>query len=429
MCPPKQKKAAVQTWLPLRRLLPLFATLSTLPLSDSSRVLGTLILGAPGSGKTLLESLCLLVDLLRGLPGVVLDPLGTLSEAFLFRLLCVLSELPPGDDERLWQRIRYIPLGDEHVVTPFPIYSKWQGESLWDAGQRLITVLERANPQLVAQSPLTWPAARQLAVHAGMLLTAMGYQLTNMQDLLFNTPEWEQSGTFEEALNRNPHAAEAVSYFRNYYLALPRTEQRRLAGTFLDQIFPLIANPTLQAVFSGSSTPGIVWEEVEAHPQLVIFSFKGITNPATRSFAMQWIIENLYSHLKERGRRKTPFVVTIDEFANLAAVGTTDNKPLADLFDEFLAQYAQNNLIFVTDACQSVDQLDERLRQTVFRLGTLVSGRAGSFREARIVADHLMPKDIHRVHHYKKVWGKVDPPTFIPGVGFPNASFLPWKSC
>src|SRR5918999_1834276 len=112
---------------PPRRLLPLFATLSTLPLSDSSRALGTLILGAPGAGKTIFESLCLLVDLLRGLPGVVLDPLGTLSEAFLFRLACFLSEFPPGEDERLWQRLRYIPLGDEHVVTPFPIYSKQQG--------------------------------------------------------------------------------------------------------------------------------------------------------------------------------------------------------------------------------------------------------------------------------------------------------------
>src|SRR5918996_1412768 len=110
MLPPSQRTSDVQPWLPLRRLLPLFATLSTLPLADSSRVLGTLILGAPGAGKTILLSLCLLVDLLRGLPGVVLDPLGTLSDAFLFRLACFLSEFPEGDDEFYWRRVRYIEL-------------------------------------------------------------------------------------------------------------------------------------------------------------------------------------------------------------------------------------------------------------------------------------------------------------------------------
>jgi hypothetical protein len=81
--------------LPPRRVLPLFATLSTLPLNDSSRVLGHLILGAPGVGKTILLSLLLLVDLLRGLPGIVLDPLGTLSEAFLFRLACAFCRNSP----------------------------------------------------------------------------------------------------------------------------------------------------------------------------------------------------------------------------------------------------------------------------------------------------------------------------------------------
>jgi hypothetical protein len=398
------------------RLLPLFATLSTLPLTDSGRALGTLILGAPGAGKTIFESLCLLVDLLRGLPGCVLDPLGTLSEALLFRLGCFLSEFPTGDDELLWQRLRYIELGGD-AITHFPIYSQRQGESLWDASQRLITVLERANPQLVTGSPLTWPAARRLAVNAGMLLTALGYQLTKVEDLLFNTLEWEKTGKFQEAINRNPQAAEAVSYFRNSYLPLPRPDKSRLSGTFLDQVFPLTAERTLRAVFSGSSSPGIDWETVEANPQIVILNFKRITNPTARSFAMQWVFENLYPHLQGRGRRSIPFVVTVDEFAHLAAAGMGENKPLADLFDEFIAQYMRNNRVFLTLAFQSIDQVDERLRQTVFRLGTIITGRAGSMREARVLADQLFRRDIYRVQHYRKVWGKVDPPPFIRGYG------------
>jgi hypothetical protein len=397
---------------PPRRLLALRTVLHSLPVWDSAPALGTLILGAPGAGKTILLSLLLLGHLIRGLPGVVLDPLGTLSDAFLFRLLWFLSEYPPGDDEFLWQRLRYIELGGD-AITPFPLYYQRNGESLWDAAMRLITVLERANPQLVTQSPLTWPAARRLAVNAGMLVTAMGYQLPKMQELLFNTSEWEQSGKFQEAINRNPKATDAVSYFQNYYLLLPRSEQRRIAGTFLDQVYPFLQNPQLRAIFCGRSTPGIDWEEEEAVGRIVIINAKGIPNQTSRSFSLQWLFESLYPHLKTRGRRQTPFVLLIDEFAHLSAVGTAENKPLADLFDELLAQYARNNRVFVTAALQSVDQVSERLQQTLFRLGTLITGRAGSVREARVIADHLVRKDINRVHHYKKVWGKHDPPPFF----------------
>jgi hypothetical protein len=310
-------RVSKQGMLPAR-LLPLMIALRTLPLADRHRVLGTLILGAPGAGKTILESLFLLFDLLRGVPGCVLDPLGTLSEAFLFRLLWFLSEFPAGDDEVLWQRLRYIELGGD-AITRFPIYYQRHGESLWDAGQRLITVLERANPQLVTGSALTWPAARRLAVNAGMLFTALGYGgLSEIESLLFHTLEWEQSGRFNEAIKRNPQAKDAVSYFRNYYLPLPRAEKSRLAGTFLDQVFMLTTDPKLRAVFSGSSALGIDWEEVEALGQIVILNFKDITNPVARRFAMQWVFESLYPHLQARGRRTTPFVVTIDEFANLA---------------------------------------------------------------------------------------------------------------
>jgi hypothetical protein len=67
---------------------------------------------------------------------------------------------------------------------------------------------------------------------------------------------------------------------------------------------------------------------------------------------------------------------------------------------------------------QSLDQVDERLGQTLLRLATIISGRAGTLREAREIADHLFRKDIYRIHHHKKVFGKVDPVPLIRGVGY-----------
>jgi hypothetical protein len=374
---------------------------------DSARALGTLIVGAPGTGKTILESLLLLFDVLRGRPGCVLDPLGTLSEAFFFRLLWFLSEFPLGDDAFLWQRLRYIEVGSPEVAVGFPVYRQRQGESLWETASRLITVLERASPQLVSGSPLTWPAARRLGINAGMLLTALSCGLDQIEDLLFHTSEWEKTGKFQDALNRNPQAEGAVSYFTEYYLPLPRSEQRRIAGTLLDQLFPLLSDPTLRRVFAGGgSTPGIDWEELEALGQIVILSFKSIRNPAARLFAMHWIFEECNGHLQARGRRPVPFVLTIDEFANLTAAGTAENKPLADLFDELLAQFARNNRIFVTLAFQSLDQLPDRLQHTVLRSGTIISGRAGTPREARVLADVLFRKDPMRIKNVTHAWGR-----------------------
>jgi hypothetical protein len=117
-------------------------------------------------------------------------------------------------------------------------------------------------------------------------------------------------------------------------------------------------------------------------------------------------------------------VVTVDEFANLTAAGTAENKPLADLFDEFLAQFMRNNRVFLSVALQSVDQVDYRLRQTLFRLGTIITSRAGTRREARVLADLLFRKDIYRIKHHKKVWGKVDPPPYFARYADPTPAHL-----
>jgi hypothetical protein len=80
--------------------------------------------------------------------------------------------------------------------------------------------------------------------------------------------------------------------------------------------------------------------------------------------------------------------------------------------------------VFLTLAFQSLDQVDDRLRQTVFRLGTIITGRAGSLREARVIADQLFRKDIYRIHHHKKVFGKVDLPPFVSGVRYNPVDYL-----
>jgi hypothetical protein len=381
---------------------------------DSGLSLGTAISGTPGSGKTTLATVLALWGLLKGYGQVLIDPTGSLSTAFLHQVLCFLSEFPDGEDELLWQRVRYIPIGakEKDSATPFPIYDRREGESVWDASERLLRTLELSRPTLVTQSSVTWPRARRLASNAGAVLTSLGFQLTELEDLLFNTLEFENRGLFETAINRCPEVAPAVSYFREQYLPLSRSDKHSLTSTFLDHVYRFSQDPSLQLLFGGSQ--GMDLEEtLETERETVILDCSTITDPEVRRFALLWIFHgSLYPHIKARGRRPYPYPLglLIDELPALAHKAAEGANPLADLMDEFCARYMRANQVFFSCCFQSLNQLPPELQQTILRFGTLFVGRAGTLSEAKIWADEvLFRKDPMVVKHQRKVWGKLDP--------------------
>jgi hypothetical protein len=136
----------------------------------------------------------------------------------------------------------------------------------------------------------------------------------------------------------------------------------------------------------------------------VILDFSRISNPETKRFAMLWIFQNLYEHIKARGRRQKPLGLLIDEFPALMQQVTADTNPLATLFDEFLARYMRSNRIFFACCLQSLDQVDHQLRNTLLQLGNIVVGRAGIMREARELADVLYRTNRYFVKYSHRVW-------------------------
>jgi hypothetical protein len=389
-------------------------------ITDDSLNMGLLTIGMRGSGKTTLLSLLALQQVRKAKAQVIIDPLGTLSEALIFLLLRSLQRVPRDKHADIWRRIRYIDVGNTETVTPFPIYIHRDGESLWEVSERLLTVLELTHPNLITQASVTWPKARRVASNAGAVLASLGFQLTEVEDLFFNTPEWEKKGLFTQAITRCPEAAPAVSYFQEQYLPLRRSEKLQLTGTFLDHVYRFSRHPGLRLLF-GARSPGIDWEDVEEQEQTVILDFRNVTDPAARRFALLWIFQSLFEHIKRRGRRKAPLGLLIDEFAELTQQVTDTVNPLATLFDTFLQRYMRNNRIFFSCAFQSIKQIDEQLRNTLLSLGTYVFGRVATMDEARILADVLFYTDPFRVKHYRKVWGRDDPPP-----PFPSAAYRDW---
>jgi hypothetical protein len=124
-----------------------------------------------------------------------------------------------------------------------------------------------------------------------------------------------------------------------------------------------------------------------------------------RRFKLLWVFTSLYEHIKRRGRRETPLAVTIDEFSAMAYKVTDGTNPLAVMLDEFIQQYLRGQNIWLTISHQSIEQIDEQLRNSLFSLGTYMFGRAATMPEAWILADVLYKTDPYLVKHWRKVWG------------------------
>jgi hypothetical protein len=371
--------------------------------------MGLLLTGASGSGKTTLVGLLALQLLRLGYPAVCLDPTGTLSEALLSLLLRSLQHVPLDEHAAIWRRIRYIDVGNPDVITPFPIYYRREGETLREVAERFIDTLRLANPNLVKQASVTWPSLRRVGINTGMVLASLGFQLTEAEDLLFNTLDWEKSGLLQEAINRNPEAAPAVRYFRESYLPLSRSAKNQLTSAFLDHVFTFALDPKLQLLF-GASTPGLDLDAGEEDGEFVILDCKHVTDPEARRFVLLWIFQYLFPHIKARGRRQHPLGLLIDEFAELAQPVTDGVNPLAVRFDEFIQRYMRNHRIFFACAFQSINQIDHQLRNTVLSLGNMVVGHTGTMEEARVLADVLFRKDPMRIKNVTHAWGRHETP-------------------
>jgi hypothetical protein len=131
------------------------------------------------------------------------------------------------------------------------------------------------------------------------------------------------------------------------------------------------------------------------------------------AFCSLWIFSTIFEYVRLRGRRDTPLGLIIDELATLSQHVPTGENPLADLLDEFINVYMRNHHIYFTCAHQSIYQLDDKLRNSLSSLGTYIFGRSATPQEARELGDLLWKNDPFRVKHFRKVWGKVDPPPLL----------------
>jgi hypothetical protein len=379
-----------------------------LSLSPSARLMAIYLLAASRSGKSRFLGRGLVwSDFSYEIPQIVIDVtgIGTIDN-FLDKLITRMQQyVSKSQDKRVLRRIKYVNMASPDYIVPFPLlYRTGSERSLLHIAERYLNVIRMSYPQLLEAQVQGFPPLHYIGVHTHIVLAALGLPITHAENLLRHPEEWQRNGTFAEAIRRNPQAAPSVVFFQEEYIPARPAERRRLLNPYFEKIFTFSLDVNLRCQF-GALKPGIDWEEVDEEGLTVLLDFRDETDPDMRRFKLLWVFSSLYEFIKRRGRRETPLAVTIDEFSAMAYKVTDGTNPLAVMFDEFIQQYLRGQNIWLTVSHQSIAQIDEQLRNSLFSLGTYLFGRAATMPEARILADVLYKTDPYLVKHWRKVWG------------------------
>jgi hypothetical protein len=388
-----------------------------LSLSPSARLMGNYVLGASRTGKSrLLGRGIVWSDYYWEIPNIVIDAtgIGTIDN-FLDKLITRLQYVPKSQDKRFLRRIKYVNMASPDYIVPFPLlYATGKERSLLHIAERYLNVIRLSYPALLEAQVQGFPPLHYIGVHTHIVLSALGLPVTRAENLLRHPEEWQRNGTFAEAIRRNPQAAPPVVFFQEEYIPARPAERRRLLNPYFEKIFTYNLDVNLRCQF-GALKPGIDWEEVEEEGQTILLDFRDETDPDMRRFKLLWVFSSLFEFIKCRGRRERPLALTFDEFSAMAAKVTTGTNPLAQMLDEMIQQYLRGQNIWLTVAHQSVNQIDEQVRNSLFSLGTYLFGRTGTMSEARLVADLLYKRDPYFVKYWHRVWASE--PVIYPFTG------------
>jgi hypothetical protein len=369
---------------------------------DAVRNMGIYLVASKGSGKSrALGRWLAKQDLLRGIPQVILDPVGGTID----NLLDVIIRLPAAQQAQIWPRIVYVDMGAEDYVVPFPLYYRLrERDSLYQIAQRYLDVLRLMDPHLQSAAVEGWNALWQAGTYSGMALAAVGGQVVDAPSLLVEPKKWK--ACLKAALARYPEAQPAVSWLMQELSGLKSELRSRRTASFLQKVAVLNLEDAAKAMF-GADRPGLDWQQVLARGQTVLLDLRHVLDAEQRRFRMLWALFYFIEFIKARGAgRHRPVGLIIDE---ISALTNFDLQSGLDLFavalDELLNIWARQGQIWVTASHQEVWQVSPRMLKTLMGCGTRILGRTSDMEAALTLAQALIPADPHRVKRYEPIYG------------------------
>jgi hypothetical protein len=375
--------------------------------------MGIHIMGGKGSGKSILMALLFaFFDFLRGIPTVVFDPIGTVTDYFLGRLL----RLPKKDQQALGPRVLYVDMsGSNNRVVPFPLYYRLGRESIYQMAQRFLDVVKKTDPYLHIAPLEGWNQVWRTGTYTGQALSALESQISEAESLLRSPAAWATD--LRRALVTHPELQPAVEFFRELGYADERLRTRR-TESFFTKIAYFTLDPVQKAMF-GATTPGINWQQVIDKGKIVLLDFRGEDNLEGRRFKMVWALKYFLDFIRRRGPgRSQPISLIIDELTSLLTVDLMSADLLAADLDEVVNVLARNYRIWLTLAHPELFQVSERLQKTLMSMGTQILGATSDPETAASLA--------RRYFRYRPYWVKKYEPVYMAWQGIPE--IIDWRS-
>jgi hypothetical protein len=355
-------------------------------LSNQIRALGIHLMAGKGSGKSrLMGRVIAWLDFLQGIPLVILDPVGPTIDNFLDKMLY----LPQEYQERLWKRVIYVDMsGTGDRAVGWPLYYRLGDENLYAISQRYLDVVRRVDPALQSASVEGFNALWKIGTYTGIVLAALGLQITEAEQLLRNPQAWVSRIT--QAVQTYPELQEAATFFTEQYIRWKEDKQASRTDAFRTKIALLTIDPAMRAMF-GADTPGIDWAQVVEKRQAVLLDFRHVHDLERRRFLILWVYMSLMEFIKHRGAgRHTPISLIVDELAALGNFRTSSGSSLfADDLEELINVYARNHSVWLTLAHQELYQFEERIQKTLMTMGTHIFGVTSDPEAALTIARHI----------------------------------------
>lgn len=370
-------------------------------LPDRARSMGIRIMAGKGSGKSRLmgRGICW-PDFVRGVPTVVIDPNGPTIDNFLDKLV----RLPREYQRLLGRRIRYVDMaGTATHVVPFPLYYRLPGDRLYDVAQRYLEVIRKLDPSLQSASILGWNAIHEIGTRAGMVLAALGCQVTEAEHLLRRPEQWQRRLRVLSEADRE--ARPAAEHFLGEYVDLPPRERQRVTSSLLSKLAPFSLDEAARAMF-GAATPGIDWQAVVNDGQAVLLDFRHVP-PQDVRLKLLWAFNYLMSFIRWRGAgRHTPISVVVDELTYLTNLESGGGSELLSReLNELINVIARNYGVWLTLCHQENYQLSESVQKTLMTMGTQIIGVTTDQDAALMLSKQFSRYDPRLVKKQVPVWG------------------------
>jgi hypothetical protein len=338
------------------------------------------------------------LDFIQMVPTVILDPHGGTIDNFLDRMM----RLPRVYQEKLWQRVIYVDMsGHWGNIVPFPFYYQLGNESWFEISQRYLDVVYKLDPHLQDASIQGWNPLWLTGTLAGMVLSALKLQITELEDLITRHDAWKEY--LYKVREEHPELSYAVGYLGRL-ADLKENDRTRQTSSLFNKVALFSFDPITKAMV-GASQPGVVWEDVIRNRKIVLLDFRYIKDRTRRQFFLEWALQYFLSYVLQRGQgRQMPISLFIDELTALFSVQGLESDIFRADLDNLINVISRQYSLWLTICHQEHFQLPEDVNKSLMGLGTQILGVTRDREASKSLAEYFYRYDPSWVRKYEPVW-------------------------